>query len=103
MKTMMWKLDCSIWREGDWYVSECKDLEVASQGESLQEAQDNLKEAIQLFLDAASFSEVMSYLVRLELDTSVTPLETQLRLEVQFPPISQESHQTSGEVTLAYA
>ena len=96
----MWKLECSIWREDDWYVSECKDLEIASQGRTLKEAQDNLQEAIQLFLEAASFTEVMSYLSRLESDTHA---ETQPKLEVQFTPINQGAHTTTGEVTLAYA
>ena len=97
---MMWKLECSIWREDDWYVSECKDLEIASQGRTMKEAQDNLQEAIQLFLEAASFTEVMSYLSRLDSDT---PPEIQRNLEVQFTPIDQGAHTTLGEVTLAYA
>ena len=96
----MWKLECSIWREDDWYVSECKDLEIASQGRTMKEAQDNLQEAIQLFLEAASFTEVMSYLSRIDSDT---PTEIQRNLEVQFTPIDQGTHTTLGEVTLAYA
>ena len=100
METTMWKLECSIWREDDWYVSECKDLEIASQGRTLKEAQDNLQEAIRLFLEAASFTEVMSYLSRLESDT---PAESQRNLEVLFTPIDQGDHTTLGEVTLAYA
>ena len=97
---MMWKLECSIWREDDWYVSECKDLEIASQGRTMKDAQDNLQEAIQLFLEAASFTEVMSYLSRLDSDT---PADIQRNLEVQVTPIDQGAHTTLGEVTLAYA
>lgn len=96
----MWKLECSFWREDDWYVSECKDLEIASQGRTLEEAQVNLQEAIMLFLEAASFTEVMSYLSRLESETSD---ESQRNLEVQLTPIDQGDHTTVGEVTLAYA
>ena len=99
MKTSVWKLECSIWREDDWYVSECKGLEIASQGKTLKEAQDNLQEAILLFLEVASFTEVMSYLSRLESDM---PNESQRNLEIQFTPIEQRAHTTHGEVTLAY-
>lgn len=100
MESTMWKLECSIWREDDWYVSECKGLEIASQGRTLEEAQENLREAIQLFLEAASFTEVMGYLSRLESDT---PTDIQRNLEVQFTPIDQRAHTTLCEVTLAYA
>ena len=99
METSKWKLECSIWREDDWYVSECKGLEIASQGRTLKEAQDNLQEAILLFLEVASFTEVMSYLSSLESDT---PTESQRNLEVQFTPIDQRDHTILGEVTLAY-
>jgi predicted RNase H-like HicB family nuclease len=38
----------TVWREGKWYVSECLELDVASQGESEAEALSNLKEAMEL-------------------------------------------------------
>lgn len=38
----------SIWREGEWYVAQCLDVDVASQGESEAEALDNLSEALRL-------------------------------------------------------
>ena len=38
----------SIWREGDWYVSQCLEVDVASQGETEEEALSNLKEALEL-------------------------------------------------------
>ena len=46
---MVWVLDGSIWQEGDWYVSHCKDLEIASQGKTVQEARENLEEATRLY------------------------------------------------------
>ena len=100
METTMWKLECSIWREDDWYVSECKEIEIASQGRTLKEAQENLQEAITLFLESASYTEVMSYLSRLDSDI---PAKSQRNLEVQFTPIDQRAHTIFGEVTLAYA
>ncbi len=45
-------------KEGDGYVSLCPELDVASQGSSIQEATDNLKEAVELFLETAEPSEI---------------------------------------------
>lgn len=41
----------SVWREGDWYVSQCLDVDVASQGETEEEALENLKEALALYFE----------------------------------------------------
>jgi len=38
----------TVWREGRWYVSQCLELDIASQGETEEEALTNLKEAIEL-------------------------------------------------------
>jgi predicted RNase H-like HicB family nuclease len=42
-----------IWKEGDKYVSKCPELEVASCGDTLDEALENLKEAVELYLENA--------------------------------------------------
>jgi predicted RNase H-like HicB family nuclease len=41
----------TVWREGDWYVSQCLDIDVASQGETEEEALANLKEALELYFE----------------------------------------------------
>ena len=41
----------TVWREGKWYVSQCLEVDVASQGESEEEALDNLKEALELYFE----------------------------------------------------
>ena len=41
----------SIWREGDWYVSQCLEVDVASQGETEEEALSNLREALELHFE----------------------------------------------------
>jgi predicted RNase H-like HicB family nuclease len=41
----------SVWREGSWYVSQCLEVDVASQGESEEEALANLKEALELHFE----------------------------------------------------
>lgn len=47
-----------IEKEGEGYVSLCPELDIASQGESIEEAKANLKEAIQLFFEHASDKEI---------------------------------------------
>ncbi len=41
----------SLWREGDWFVAQCLDVDVASQGRSDDEALANLKEALALHFE----------------------------------------------------
>ena len=45
-------------REGDGYVALCPELDIASQGDSVPEARDNLKEALELFFEAAPDTEI---------------------------------------------
>jgi len=51
-----------IEREDETYVALCPKLDIASQRESLAEARDNLRQAIELFLETASPSEIGSRL-----------------------------------------
>jgi predicted RNase H-like HicB family nuclease len=41
----------SVWREGDWYVAQCLELDIASQAETEDEALLNLKEALDLYFE----------------------------------------------------
>jgi predicted RNase H-like HicB family nuclease len=41
----------TIWREGAWYVAQCLEVDVASQGETEEEALANLKEALELHFE----------------------------------------------------
>ncbi|WP_066426253.1 type II toxin-antitoxin system HicB family antitoxin [Anabaena sp. 4-3] len=61
-----------IEREGDGYVSLCPELDIASQGDSVEEAKNNLLEALQLFLEVADPSEIEN---RLHTEVFVTRLE----------------------------
>ncbi len=45
-------------REGDGYVALCPELDIASQGDSIEEARANLEEALGLFFEAASPGEI---------------------------------------------
>ena len=43
-------LTAAVWQEGDWFVAECVELGVVSQGHSEEEAMRNLEEAVLLYL-----------------------------------------------------
>jgi predicted RNase H-like HicB family nuclease len=42
------KLTASVWREGKWWVAQCLEVDVASQGRSEKTALKNLSEALSL-------------------------------------------------------
>lgn len=42
----------AVWREGAWCVSQCLEMDVASQGQTEQEALANLREALELHFEA---------------------------------------------------
>jgi len=47
-----------IHKEDDIYVALCPKLDIASQGTNIEEAKDNLKEAVELFFECASEEEI---------------------------------------------
>jgi predicted RNase H-like HicB family nuclease len=48
----------TVWREGNWFVSQCLEIDIASQGETEDEALANLKEALELHFDAPQATRV---------------------------------------------
>ncbi len=52
------QLTAIIEREGDGYVALCPELDIASQGDTVESARGNLIEAVELFLETAHPSEV---------------------------------------------
>jgi predicted RNase H-like HicB family nuclease len=40
-----------VWKEGDWFIAQCLEVDVASQGESEEEALVNLREALELYFE----------------------------------------------------
>lgn len=53
-----YELTAIIEREGDGYVSLCPELDIASQGNTIEEARANLIEALELFFETASQEEI---------------------------------------------
>ena len=60
--TTIHRLTAVIEREGDAYVSLCPELDIASQGDTVEESQRNLQEALELFFEEASPVEVQERL-----------------------------------------
>ena len=52
------QLTAIVEREGDGYVALCPEVDVASQGDTVTEARDNLTEALSLFFETASAEEM---------------------------------------------
>jgi len=69
---MVQKLTAIIEREGNGYVSLCPELDIASQGDTVEQARDNLKEALELFFETAPSEEIKR---RLHGDIFVTQVE----------------------------
>ena len=69
---MTYQLTAIIEREGNGYVSLCPELDVASQGDTIEQARENLREALELFFECASREEIDQ---RLHGEIFVTRLE----------------------------
>jgi predicted RNase H-like HicB family nuclease len=52
------QLTAIIEREGDGYVGLCPELDIASQGETIEGARANLQEAVELFFETADPTEI---------------------------------------------
>ncbi|MCG8549332.1 MAG: type II toxin-antitoxin system HicB family antitoxin [Desulfobacterales bacterium] len=61
-----------IEKEGTGYVSLCPELDIASQGETVAEARENLQEALELFFECASPEEIET---RLKGEIYITQME----------------------------
>lgn len=49
---MKQSFSATVWREGNWYVAQCREIDIASQGGTEEEALTNLKEAIELHFES---------------------------------------------------
>ena len=62
-------------REDSGFVALCPEVDVASQGDSVEEAKANLREAVELFFECASPTEIKA---RLSSEAFVSSLEVQV-------------------------
>ena len=61
--------------ENHGYVALCPELDIASQGDTIGQARDNLREALELFYETADPSEISD---RLRGEVYVTQLEVEV-------------------------
>ena len=52
------RLTAAITHEAPWYVARCLEVEVTSQGETAEEALDNLREALELYFEDAPIPDL---------------------------------------------
>ena len=72
---MLKTLTATIVREENGYVSICSELDIASQGDTVEEARGNLREAVELFFETAHPNEISQ---RLNSEIYITPLEVEV-------------------------
>ena len=97
---MKWTLKCSTWKEGDWYVSRCEELEVASQGRTLEEAFDNLHEALHLLLETYSMEDFVKRVARFNPELFAEGHE---KPKISSTLVGKEDNQALYELELEYA
>ena len=49
---MTQEFTATVWQEGEWFVAQCREVDVASQGLTEDEALDNLCEALELHFES---------------------------------------------------
>jgi len=65
------RFTAAVVREGKWYVARALELEVASQGPTLDEALANLKEALELYFEDAPDTAVSDSPIIAPVDVAV--------------------------------
>jgi predicted RNase H-like HicB family nuclease len=65
------RLTATVVPDGDWFVARCVEVEVASQGRSIEEALANLREAVELYYENEPAPEALP-------ETVVAPIEVRL-------------------------
>lgn len=72
----------AVWSEGDWYVAQCRQVDVASQGRTEAEAVDNLREALGLFLEEPGPDPLPG--AELAVESSFYPPSNERYVEITF-------------------
>lgn len=65
---MLKTLTATTLRENDGFVLICSELDIASQGETVEEARANLREAVELFFETAHPNEIVA---KIKLNVSI--------------------------------
>jgi predicted RNase H-like HicB family nuclease len=60
-----------VWREGKWFVAQCLEVDLASQGRTEKEAIENLREALELYFEEPT-PKVTPKIVKVEAEVRAT-------------------------------
>ena len=82
-----------IWQEDDAYVSKCPELEVASAGDTPEEALHNLKEAVELYLENAKSLGIFDD------STAIEFMATKYKEEIFKPELKPEYVKKATEIS----
>ncbi len=55
---MKQNFSASVWKEGNWFIAQCLQVDVASQGETEQDALQNLSEALALHFESPTATQI---------------------------------------------
>lgn len=66
------RFTAAVTHEDDLYVARCLEVEVASQGETIESALGNLREALELYFEDVPLSEIKA-------SPMIAPLEAEVR------------------------
>ena len=72
---MTYQMTAIIEKEEGGYVALCPELDIASQGDTIQSARENLREALELFFESASSEEIQK---RLHDEVYITHMEVKV-------------------------
>lgn len=93
------KLTAIIEADSDSYVSLCPELDVASQSDTITEARENLREALELFFEAASRDEIMQRLRNIPRGGILDDLQVQRFVDRlrngERPPVTSSKEQVT--------
>ncbi len=56
MKTV--QINSAVWKEGDYFVAQCLNIDISSFGDTKQEALTNLQEALELYFEGNDHPEI---------------------------------------------
>lgn len=65
------EFSATVWQEDDWFVAQCLQVDVASQGRTEQEALKNLSEALELHFEEPR-ATITPHITTVEAEISAT-------------------------------
>jgi predicted RNase H-like HicB family nuclease len=57
-RVMTHKFSVLITKERNWYVARCPELDVTSQGKTIEKAKENLREAVELYVESFGLEDI---------------------------------------------